>query len=69
MTFGALLLGVPGKKGLDYVGKVGTGFTAGQQRELLGRLRPLDAGHAARSPLLSPRPTSRGHVGGAQPGR
>ena len=40
-TFGALLVGVPGPKGLDYVGKVGTGFTEDQQGELLGRLRAL----------------------------
>ncbi|MGA7417748.1 MAG: non-homologous end-joining DNA ligase [Acidimicrobiales bacterium] len=40
-TFGALLVGVPGPKGLDYVGKVGTGFTEDQQAELLGRLRAL----------------------------
>ena len=54
-TFGALLLGVPGKKGLDYVGKVGTGFTAGQQRELLGRLRPLTR---ASSPFAAAVPTA-----------
>ena len=38
---GALLLGVPGPTGLDYVGKVGTGFDAAERalfRERLGRL-------------------------------
>jgi bifunctional non-homologous end joining protein LigD len=40
-TFGALLVGVPGEDGLDYVGRVGTGFTSEQQEDLLGTLRPL----------------------------
>ncbi len=40
-TFGALLVGVPGGEGLEYVGKVGTGFTVEQQDELLHTLRPL----------------------------
>jgi bifunctional non-homologous end joining protein LigD len=35
------LVGVPGENGLDYVGKVGTGFTAEQQEGLLGTLRTL----------------------------
>jgi bifunctional non-homologous end joining protein LigD len=38
-SFGALLMDVPGTKGLDYVGKVGTGFTVDQQEEILGALR------------------------------
>jgi bifunctional non-homologous end joining protein LigD len=40
-SLGALLLGIPSDDGLDYVGKVGTGFTAATRKELLGRLRPL----------------------------
>jgi bifunctional non-homologous end joining protein LigD len=40
-SLGALLLGIPSSAGLDYVGKVGTGFTAATRKELLGRLRPL----------------------------
>ena len=40
-TFGALLMGVPGRDGLEFVGKVGTGFTSDQQDELLDRLRSL----------------------------
>ena len=40
-TFGALLVGVPTTEGLEYVGKVGTGFTVEQQDELLQTLRPL----------------------------
>lgn len=40
-SLGALLLGVPNGDGLEYVGKVGTGFTAATRRELLGRLKPL----------------------------
>jgi bifunctional non-homologous end joining protein LigD len=38
---GALLLGIPGPAGLDYVGKVGTGFDAAERamlRQQLGRL-------------------------------
>ena len=34
-SLGALLLGVPSDDGLDYVGKVGTGFTAATRKELL----------------------------------
>jgi bifunctional non-homologous end joining protein LigD len=44
-TFGALLLGLPSttKRGkLDYVGKVGTGFTRMQREGLLRKLRPLE---------------------------
>ena len=40
-SLGALLLGVPNGDGLEYVGKVGTGFTAATRKELLDRLRPL----------------------------
>jgi bifunctional non-homologous end joining protein LigD len=43
-TFGALLLGIPaaGAGGrLDYVGRVGTGFTAEDRRRLLDRFGPL----------------------------
>jgi bifunctional non-homologous end joining protein LigD len=35
------LLGIPSDEGLDYVGKVGTGFTAATRKELLARLKPL----------------------------
>ena len=38
---GALLLGVPGGDGLDYVGKVGTGFTDETLEDLGRRLRAL----------------------------
>ncbi|HUD17993.1 MAG TPA: non-homologous end-joining DNA ligase [Acidimicrobiales bacterium] len=42
-TFGALLLGIPvpgGRGRLDYVGKVGTGFTEAARRQLLDDLGP-----------------------------
>lgn len=41
--FGALLLGLPleGRRGLAFVGKVGTGFTEASRRDLLAELRPL----------------------------
>ena len=59
-SIGALLLGLPGSAGLDYVGKVGTGFSDDARRELLetfaaletssspfaGRLPSADAAHA-----------------------
>jgi bifunctional non-homologous end joining protein LigD len=43
-TFGALLLGVPAEGGgrrLDYVGKVGTGFSERTRRDLLATLGRL----------------------------
>lgn len=43
-TIGALLLGIPrtsGENGLQYVGKVGTGFNAATLDDLLARLRRL----------------------------
>ncbi|WP_239028414.1 hypothetical protein [Pseudonocardia acidicola] len=41
-TIGALLLGIPGPRGLDYVGKVGTGFNREILEDLLPRLRTLE---------------------------
>jgi bifunctional non-homologous end joining protein LigD len=40
-SLGALLLGIPSREGLIYVGKVGTGFTAATRQDLLRRLSPL----------------------------
>lgn len=40
-SLGALLLGIPSDGGLDYVGKVGTGFSTATRKELLARLKPL----------------------------
>ena len=52
---GALLLGVPDAEGLRYVGKVGTGFTAGDRAALLADLTRL----ARRtSPFVAPLPAS-----------
>jgi bifunctional non-homologous end joining protein LigD len=50
---GALLMGIPGDNGLQYVGKVGTGFSARARQELLDDLRPLAT---ATGPFLSPPP-------------
>jgi bifunctional non-homologous end joining protein LigD len=40
-SLGALLLGVPGPSGLEYAGKVGTGFSAAALSDLSRRLAPL----------------------------
>jgi bifunctional non-homologous end joining protein LigD len=39
---GSLLVGIPGDRGLEYTGNVGTGFTQTMLRDLEARLRPLD---------------------------
>lgn len=54
-TFGALLVGVGGKEGLEYVGRVGTGFTGEEQDKLLDMLRPLAR---ADSPFATPVPSA-----------
>jgi bifunctional non-homologous end joining protein LigD len=41
-TIGSLLLGIPGDDGLQYVGKVGTGFTQRTLADLLKTLTPLE---------------------------
>lgn len=57
-TFGSLLLGIPGPEGLEYAGRVGTGFSDAALRSLMQTLRPL---HTDRSPLRSvPAPDARG---------
>ncbi len=40
-SIGALLLGIPGADGLEYVGKVGTGFSDESLREISRLLKPL----------------------------
>ncbi|RYF84401.1 MAG: DNA ligase D, partial [Chitinophagaceae bacterium] len=39
--FSSLLLGFPNENGLQYIGAVGTGFSAKQQEEILRKLKPL----------------------------
>jgi bifunctional non-homologous end joining protein LigD len=58
-TFGALLLGVPGGDGLEYVGRVGTGFTRADREELVRLLRPLVR---KTSPFAASVPTDPGVV-------
>ena len=41
-TVGALLVGIPGPDGLEYAGKVGTGFDDATRRQILDALRPLE---------------------------
>jgi bifunctional non-homologous end joining protein LigD len=60
-SLGALLLGVPSSEGLDYVGKVGTGFTAATRQDLLRRLRPLARKSTPFSTPLSRAETSLAH--------
>ncbi len=39
--FSSLVLGLPGKNGLQFIGQVGTGFTAGVQKSLFKKMNPL----------------------------
>ncbi len=41
-SLGALLVGIPGPDGLEYAGKVGTGFDDATRRQILDALRPLE---------------------------
>ncbi len=41
-TFGSLLIGIPGEKGLEYVGHVGTGFSDALLADLTARLAKLE---------------------------
>ncbi|OMB98151.1 ATP-dependent DNA ligase [Mycobacterium sp. NS-7484] len=56
---GALLLGIPGADGLQFVGRVGTGFTDKELAKLKGILEPL---HTKESPFDKPlpRPDAKG---------
>ncbi|MGC9668752.1 non-homologous end-joining DNA ligase [Planosporangium sp. 12N6] len=53
-TIGALLLGIPGPDGLEYVGQVGTGFNRETLDDLYRALRPLER---KTSPFARPLPT------------
>jgi bifunctional non-homologous end joining protein LigD len=53
-TIGALLLGIPGPDGLEYVGQVGTGFNRETLDDLYRRLRPLER---RTPPFAHPLPT------------
>ena len=45
---GALLLGIPGANGLEFIGRVGTGFTEAELDKLRGTLAPL---HTSTNPF------------------
>jgi bifunctional non-homologous end joining protein LigD len=60
-SLGALLLGIPSEEGLDYVGKVGTGFTAATRSDLLRRLKPLARKSTPFSSPLSRAETALAH--------
>jgi bifunctional non-homologous end joining protein LigD len=56
-SFGSLLVGIPSPEGLEYVGRVGTGFSDAALRRLEGMLRPLQTDE---SPLIGvPRADAR----------
>ena len=48
-TFGSLLLGIPGPDGLQYAGRVGTGFSDSTLRSLMSTLAPL---HTSKNPMV-----------------
>jgi bifunctional non-homologous end joining protein LigD len=58
---GALLLGVPDEGQLRYVGKVGTGFSAGDRRALLDELAPLASEQSPFDRGLSAREAAAAH--------
>jgi bifunctional non-homologous end joining protein LigD len=39
--FSSLVLGIPTKKGIAFIGQVGTGFTAGAQKDIFKKINPL----------------------------
>lgn len=50
---GALLMGVPGEDGLDFAGRVGTGFTEKELTKLKGLLKPLEVDESPFNARLS----------------
>jgi bifunctional non-homologous end joining protein LigD len=60
-SLGALLLGVMGENGLEYVGKVGTGFSSADRDEMLKTLKPLAQKKTPFIKKLSPMETSLAH--------
>ena len=65
---GALLVGVPGDDGLEYVGKVGTGFTEATLADLQRTPRTAAAAGPALHPPAARRRGRRRHLGGARTG-
>jgi bifunctional non-homologous end joining protein LigD len=60
-SLGALLLGVHTEEGLHYVGKVGTGFSSAERREILALLAPLARKTTPFLETLSPRESALAH--------
>ncbi len=60
-SFGALLLGVNAEEGFTYIGKVGTGFSAADRREILNSLKPLARKTSPFVQRLSPSETAQAH--------
>jgi ATP-dependent DNA ligase len=56
---GALLMGIPGKNGLKFVGRVGTGFSDKELSRLKAILAPLHTDESPFDPPL-PRPEAKG---------
>ncbi len=58
-SLGALLLGIPTPEGLEYAGKVGTGFSDSARRQLLSDLAPLAAEESPFTEGLRPGETAQ----------
>ena len=58
-SLGALLLGIPTPEGLEYAGKVGTGFSDSARRQLLSDLAPLAAEESPFTERLRPADTAQ----------
>jgi bifunctional non-homologous end joining protein LigD len=58
---GSVIVGRPGKDGLDYLGQVGSGFTIGELRGLTTRLRQLEQRASPFAEPLPPAVTRRAH--------
>jgi bifunctional non-homologous end joining protein LigD len=56
-----VIVGRPGPAGLDYLGQVGSGFTAGELRELTLQLRRLEQAHSPFAGPLPPAVARRAH--------
>ena len=66
---GALIVGIPGEHGLGYAGKVGTGFSDADLKQLAVSLQKLRRKTSPFAGELPKGPDCRGHLGATEPGR